>query len=78
MISYSLYIWNFVVLQYFVLPRVGHYVHGSIAFVLVGLVVGLAVLVPVALASYLAVERPFMGARRSLREAQPGGASEIR
>jgi peptidoglycan/LPS O-acetylase OafA/YrhL len=72
------YIWNFVVLQYFVLPRVGHYVHGSIAFVLVGLVVGLAVLVPVALASYLAVERPFMGARRSLREAQPGGASEIR
>ena len=78
MISYSLYIWNFVVLQYFVLPRVGHYVHGSIAFVLVGLVVGLAVLVPVALASYLAVERPFMTARQSRREAQPGGASEIR
>jgi len=71
MISYSLYIWNLVVLKNFVLPRVGGLVRGSVATILIGLVFGVAVLIPLSLASYLAFERPFIGIRRSRHEFEP-------
>jgi len=68
MISYSLYIWNLVAIQRFVLPQVDRYVHGGVAIVLLGLVASLVVLVPISLVSYLAFERPFIAARRSHHE----------
>ncbi|NNN22227.1 MAG: acyltransferase [Acidimicrobiales bacterium] len=70
MISYSMYIWNLVILQDFVLPRVDRVFHGGIVNVPVGFAVGIAVIVPLSLLSYLAFERPFIGARRSRRDLQ--------
>ena len=73
MISYSLYIWNLVVLQRFVLPQVDSLVHGGMAVVVVGVVAGIAVLVPLALISYLAFERPFIATRRAHHDLEPSG-----
>lgn len=70
MISYSLYTWHFLVLQRYVLPTLGDGIVSSIR----GLFVGSALLVVVSFASYVAFERPFIGARR----ARHGGSQDSR
>ncbi len=70
MISYSMYIWNLAVLQNLVLPRVDQLFNGGLLNVPIGIVIGLGVTAPISLISYLAFEKPFIGARSARRDFQ--------